>query len=190
MESIKQEILELREEVITLKAGMEHLTTLVEALVAAQVNPPMMEERIAKVFLETLNSSFPKRIVVRAPTEFHREVDMKALLEKDVRKICLFEEGNSVGSVKKFGNDFSKKRIKGGNNYHQHQHVSYVIPVFNSVHAIPDYQQSTRQQDSPPNEQNQPQKGNFDPIPMTYAELFPALVHKNLVQTRSPPLIP
>src|SRR4051812_49084412 len=112
MESIKQEILELREEVITLKAGMEHLTALVEALVAAQVNPPMMEERIAKVFLETLNSSFPKGIVVRTPTVSHGEVDMKAFLEKDVRKECLLEEGNSAGSVKKFGNDFSKKRIR------------------------------------------------------------------------------
>src|SRR3954470_20988134 len=165
MESIKQEILELRKEVVTLKAGMEHLTALVEALVAAQVNPPMMEERIEKVFLETLNSSFPKRIVVRAPADFHREVDMKALLEKDVRKECLFEEGNSAGSMKKFGNDFSKKRIRGGNNHHQHQHVSYVIPVSNSVHAIPDYQQSTRQRAPPLNEENQSQKGNFDPIP-------------------------
>src|SRR3954469_1230860 len=186
MESIKQEILELREEVVTLKAGMEHLTALVEALVAAQVNPPMMEEKMAKVFLETLNSFFPKGTVVSTPADFHREVGMKALLEKDVRKECLFEEGNSAGSVKKFGNDFSKKIIRGGNNHH----VSYVIPVSNSVHAIPDYRQSTRQQDSPPNEQNQPQKGNFDPIPMTYAELFPALIHKNLVRTRSPPPIP
>src|SRR3954462_9681613 len=92
MEGLKQEIRELREEVVTLKAGMEHLTTLVEALVAAQVNPSMMEERMAKVFLETLNSSFPEGIVVRTPTDSHGEVDMNALLEKDVRKDCLFEE--------------------------------------------------------------------------------------------------
>ncbi|XP_058750154.1 uncharacterized protein LOC131623163 [Vicia villosa] len=190
MESIKQEILELRKEVVTLKAGMEHLTALVEALVAAQVNPPMMEERMAKVFLETLNSFFPKGTVVSTPADFHREVDMKALLEKDVRKECLFEEGNSAGSVKKFGNDFSKKRIRGGNNHHQHHHVSYIIPVSNSIHATPDYQQSTRQQAPPLNEQNQSRKPNFDPIPMTYTELFPALIHKNLVQTRSPPPIP
>src|SRR3954467_8682153 len=155
MESIKQEILELRKEVVTLKAGMEHLTALVEALVAAQVNPSMKEERMAKVFLETLNSSFPKGIVVHTPTDSHGEVDMNALLESDVRKECLLEEGNSVGSVKKFGNDFSMKRIRGGNNHHQHQHVSYVIPVSNSVHAIPDYQQSTLQRVPPLNEQNQ-----------------------------------
>src|SRR3954462_7438651 len=190
MESIKQEILELRKEVITMKAGMEHLTALVEALVAFQVNPPMMEERMAKVFLETLNSFFPKGTVVSTPADFHREVGMKALLEKDVRKECLFEEGNSAGSVKKFGNDFSKKRIRGGNNHHQHHHVSYIIPVSNSIHAIPDYHQSTRQQALPPNEQNQSQKGNFDPIPMTYTKLYPALICKNLVQIRSPPPVP
>src|SRR4051812_32497106 len=126
MESIKQEILELREEAVTLKASIEHLTAMVEALVAAQVNPSMKEERMAKVFFETLNSSFPKRIVVCAPTDFHREVNMNALLESDVRKECLFEEGNSAGSMKKFGNDFSKKIIRGGNNPHQHQNVSYV----------------------------------------------------------------
>ena len=36
MESIEQENRELREEVTTLKSGMAHLTSLVEALVAAQ----------------------------------------------------------------------------------------------------------------------------------------------------------
>src|SRR3954468_1474908 len=187
MESIKQEILELREEVVTLKAGMEHLTALVEALVAAQVNPSMKEERMAKVFLETLNSSFPKGIVVHTPTDSRGEVDMNTLLEKDVRMECLLEEGNSAGSVKKFSNDFSKKRIRGGNNHHQYQHVSYVIPVSNSVH---DYQQSTRQRAPPPNEQNQSQKGNFDPIAMTYTKLYPALIRKNLVQIRSPLPVP
>jgi hypothetical protein len=30
----------------------------------------------------------------------------------------------------------------------------------------------------------------FDPIPMTYAELLPILLMKNLVQTRKPPRVP
>jgi hypothetical protein len=30
----------------------------------------------------------------------------------------------------------------------------------------------------------------FDPIPMTYAELLPILLMKNLVQTRVPPQVP
>jgi len=30
----------------------------------------------------------------------------------------------------------------------------------------------------------------FDPIPMRYAELLPALIEKNLLQTRAPPLVP
>src|SRR4051812_27863425 len=183
MESIKQEILDLRE-VVTLKAA------LVEALVAAQVNPSMKEERIAKVFHETLNSSFPKGIVVHTPTDSRGEVDMNALLEKDVRKECLLEEGNSVGSVKKFGNDFSKKIIRGGINHHQHHHVSYIIPVSNSVHAILDYQQNTHQRAPPLNKQNKSQKGNFDPILMTYTELYHALIHKNLVQIWSPLSVP
>ena len=39
MENIKQEVSELRREMTILKASMEHLTGLVETLVAAQVNP-------------------------------------------------------------------------------------------------------------------------------------------------------
>jgi len=54
------------------------------------------------------------------------------------------------------------------------------------------YQQQPRQQ-AP--QQVMPQNGvkkipRFDPIPMRYAELFPALIEKNLVQTRAPPLVP
>ena len=38
MENIKQEVFELRREVPNLKASLDHLTGLVEILVAAQVN--------------------------------------------------------------------------------------------------------------------------------------------------------
>ena len=33
-------------------------------------------------------------------------------------------------------------------------------------------------------------KVSFDPIPMSYAELYPSLVIKNLIQPRNPPQIP
>ena len=48
--------------------------------------------------------------------------------------------------------------------------------------------------------QRAPQQGNqgqahqrkmsFDPIPMTYTELYPSLLKKNLVQTRARPVVP
>ena len=58
MENIKQEVSELRREVTILKAGLDHLTGLVEILISAQVNPSRREEARIKVFTETLKSFF------------------------------------------------------------------------------------------------------------------------------------
>ena len=58
--------------------------------------------------------------------------------------------------------------------------------------VVVDYQppQRTHQQSYQQNNQGKNQKKYpFDPIPMSYAELFPVLVQKNLVQTRSPPVV-
>jgi hypothetical protein len=57
--------------------------------------------------------------------------------------------------------------------------------------VLPPHQQQPRQQ-APPQagNQNRSQRTQFDPIPITYAELLPALIKKNLVQTRAPPLVP
>ena len=63
---------------------MEHLTALVEALVAAQVNPPMKEKEMAKVLAETLRSFFHEKMIVNAPSHFYEKVNMGKLLEEDV----------------------------------------------------------------------------------------------------------
>jgi hypothetical protein len=57
--------------------------------------------------------------------------------------------------------------------------------------VISPHQQQPRQQ-APPHSgnQNRSQRPQFDPIPITYAELLPALIEKNLVQTRAPPPVP
>ena len=52
MENIKQEVSELRREVTNLKYSIEHLTGLVEILVAAQVNPSKKDEVMIKVFTD------------------------------------------------------------------------------------------------------------------------------------------
>ena len=43
MENLEQENRELREEVSALKAGLDNLTTLMEALVVAQNQPPSVQ---------------------------------------------------------------------------------------------------------------------------------------------------
>ena len=167
MENIKQEVSELRREVTIWKAGLDHLTGLVEILISAQVNPSRREEARIKVFTETLKSFSHEKVTVNAPDDFPDKVNVGVRLEEDVGKGCLYEVGSSVNGVKKFDNDFSKKRTRGRNNHHQNHHV---------------HQQNQRV----PNQR----KTQFDSIPITYTELFPILMQRNLVQTRPPPKVP
>ena len=58
-------------------------------------------------------------------------------------------------------------------------------PVYQHVAAISPIPQQ------PFNQPNRPQRTqSFDPIPMKYADLLPALLAKNLVQTKPPPPVP
>ena len=84
MENIKQEVSELRGEMTHLKAGMDHLTSLVEILVAAQVNPSRKEEAMEKVFTETLKSFFHEEIIVDAPSDCLDMLKVGVRLEEDV----------------------------------------------------------------------------------------------------------
>lgn len=85
--------------------------------------------------------------------------------------------------------------------YHpQHRHIAVVTPVItaapptqaqfpqqrtNRFQQNSQYQQHPHQHQQQPQQQQrqqqQPRKTNFDPIPMTYTELYPALISKNLV---------
>ncbi|XP_050918894.1 uncharacterized protein LOC127136374 [Lathyrus oleraceus] len=124
-------------------------------------------------------------------------------LEETVREGRLTKEAGASSHVKKFSNNFSKKKeldvsvISYGRQRRKYQHVAAVSPII----SPPMQQQHVQQQ--PPN-QHPPQQAlsqfnnqnhikkrpRFDHIPMSYAELFPALLAKNHVQTRSPPPVP
>ena len=84
MENIKQEVSELRKEMTNLKAIMEHLTGLVEILVASQVNPSRRKEAMIKVFTETLKSFIHEKMIINAPSDFPDKVNMGVRLEEDV----------------------------------------------------------------------------------------------------------
>lgn len=79
-----------------------------------------------------------------------------------------------------------------------HHQVSSVIPVFTNNSTIQStlvHQQQQRTHNNHNNYNNQKnnfkrKKVAFDPIPMTYAELYPSLVVKNLIQLKNPPHIP
>ncbi|XP_058770183.1 uncharacterized protein LOC131643835 [Vicia villosa] len=176
--------------------------------VAAQISPPMEEKEMTKVFLKTLSSFYYERMVASAPTDFTEMVNMGMRLEEGVREGRLAKEGSSSGA-KKFGGGFFKKKEQevsavsygapGRKNNYRSQHVAAVSNTTPTVSAYqPQFLQQNvqlqpQQQTRPPhnNQQNRAQrKTEFDPIPMTYTELLPALIKKNLVQTRVPPPVP
>jgi DNA primase len=98
-------------------------------------------------------------------------------------------------------------------NYYQQQqqHVAALTPIIGAIQnpgyqpqfqqrLQPQFQQRPQQQyqqqprqraQQQSTQQNRvPRTPHFDSIPMTYAELLPALIEKNLIQTRAPPPVP
>src|ERR1043165_8010075 len=87
-------------------------------------------------------------------------------------------------------------RGKPRKNVSRQQQVAAIAPAVSAspnAEMAPQFQQTQqpRQQAQQFNNQNRaPRVSQFDPIPMTYTELYPALIERNLVQTRSPPPVP
>src|ERR1043165_8635625 len=90
-------------------------------------------------------------------------------------------------------------RGKPRNNIIKQRQVAAIAPAVNTnpnTGIAPQFQQNQqtqqpRQQAPQFNNQNRtPRVTQFDPIPMTYTELYPALIERNLIQTRSPPPVP
>ena len=59
---------------------------------------------------------------------------MGVRLEEDVGKGCSYEDGSSANGVKKFDNNFSKKRTIGRNVHRQNHHVP---PIHQQNQQVP-----------------------------------------------------
>ncbi|KAI5409419.1 hypothetical protein KIW84_055017 [Lathyrus oleraceus] len=159
-------------------------------------------------------------MIVSAPNDFTDMVNMGMRLEEGVREGNLSKDeassnkryGSNFGKKK----DSEANAISSGRQrrpqtrrnqpslQHHHQ-VSSVIPVFSNNQSA-SVQQQQRQQQQPQQRTNTYNKSNtnnnhhqqnfernkvsFDLIPMSYAELYPSLVLRNLIQPRNPPQIP
>jgi hypothetical protein len=101
--------------------------------------------------------------------------------------------GFSPSSAKANGSSVAIKTIE--ETFHS---VGFIYSPSSEVNVIPEDDSSTPavypspQQAPPPvRKQNRSQrKPHFDSISMPYADLLPALIWKNLVQTRAPPPVP
>jgi hypothetical protein len=130
-------------------------------------------------------------MIASAPNNFTDMVNMDMRLEEGVREGRLAKEsGSSNIHTRNFGRNFSKKEHEVGMvaqgrprrvNYQQHH-----VTSLNSG-----YQPRQQAPQQPLNQQSRTQrKQSFDPIPMKYADLLPALLAKNLVHTKPPPHVP
>src|SRR6266487_5061020 len=125
---------------------------------------------------------------------FTEMVELGMCLEEGVRQGRLTREKAPTNTAKRYGNNISEKKesevgmvAQGGhhsrNSAYQHVAAIALPPPYPQSHHLPSPQQSFNHNRT---QKNQP----FDPIPMKYADLLPALLAKNFVQTRPPPPVP
>src|ERR1043165_6663561 len=147
-------------------------------------------------------------MIASAPGDFTEMVSTGMRVEEGVRIGRLTKEAGSSSGIRKVGTSFPKKKEhdigmvsqgKPRKNVIQQRQVAAITPAVNTnpnTGIAPQFQQN--QQTQQPRQQAQqfsnqnrmPRVSQFDPIPMTYTELYPALIERNLIQTRSPPPVP
>ena len=155
---------------------------------------------MTKIFLNTLGPFYYERMIASAPNDFTEMVNMGMRLEEGVRAGSLTKDVGSSSGTKKPGSSFPKKKEqdvgmisqgKPRGNANHRQQVAAIAPVVNSApntgfapqfQQYPQQDQQPRQQAQQFNNQNQNRRVlQFDPIPMSYTELYPALVERSLV---------
>ncbi|XP_050913604.1 uncharacterized protein LOC127128392 [Lathyrus oleraceus] len=176
---------------------------------AAQIVPPLEEKEVTKIFLKTLSSFYYERMIASAPSDFTEIVNMGMRLEEGVREGRVSHEDNSV---KKYGGFARKKegethavsshikrrpsvrRKEVRPTVSQHQ-VAHIASAFREAQQ-PQQQRQQQQAYQPRNNNNtntsnyERKRVTFDPILMTYAELYPSLIDRKLITPRDPPVVP
>ncbi|XP_058726213.1 uncharacterized protein LOC131597537 [Vicia villosa] len=157
---------------------------------AARVQPPMLEREIMDMFTNTLegqyysacsaSSSFADLVMIGE----HIESGIKA---GRIQNPSAASSSSGAGGKKPY-NGFSKKRegetssaYYGKGKIQAYQQVD-IVTILNAP-----LQRQQQQQRYPPRQYQQKPRPprNFDPMPMTYAQLFAYLLHLELVQLRT-----
>ncbi|KAH1246294.1 hypothetical protein GmHk_06G016403 [Glycine max] len=208
MDIVEQENQSLREEVATLREGMDRLTTMMSALLSAQNSQAaaatVEQPLVSTTPLSTVTSpplflppgctwgmpppvcGSPQPTVSEVPPPFAQQSAPGRLTG---------ESAPAASNAKKFGGHFAKKKDQEvGMVAHgkPQQNFTPYRQVANQYHQpqYPQKQQNRPQTPQQPYHSQNRQKTTFDPIPMKYADLLPALLAKNLVQVRTPPRTP
>ena len=161
----------------------------------AQVEPPLAEKELTGLFMDTLQSLFWEKMIGSVSSGFADLVTIGERLEEGIKKGKITGVEASNSAKKPYGN-FQKKKegeahavsVEKKPRHRQQQYVQpYVAAVAPVVNAQP--VQAPPQQNAGQNQnRNARARTQFDPIPMTYTELYPGLVQRGFITTR--PLTP
>lgn len=101
---------------------------------------------MTKIFLKTLSSLYYDRMIAGAPNDFTEMVNMGMRLKEAAREGRLTKEVDASSHVKKFSNNFSKKKesdvsvVSYGRQRRKYQHVATVSPIISPPMVAPIYQ--------------------------------------------------
>ncbi|XP_058729685.1 uncharacterized protein LOC131601811 [Vicia villosa] len=144
---------------------------------ASQVEPPLSEKELTSLFMDTLSPFFWEKMIGSVSSNFTDLVTIGQRLEEGIKK---GKVSVVVDSSKKPFGGFQKKKegetsaVERPRQRAQHYDQPQVAAV-----QIPRQNAGQNQ-----NRVARP-KTEFDPIPMTYTELYPHLVQLGLITTRS-----
>ncbi|XP_050914788.1 uncharacterized protein LOC127129693 [Lathyrus oleraceus] len=114
--------------------------------IAARIFPSLEEKEMTKIFLKTMSLFYYDRMMASAPSDFTEMVNMGMRLEEAVREGRLTKEAGASSHVKKFANNFSKKKesdvsvVSYGRQRRKYQHVAAVSPIISPPMVAPIYQ--------------------------------------------------
>lgn len=103
--------------------------------ITAQIFPPLEEKEMTIIFLKTLSSFYYDRMIASAPSDFTEMVNMGMRIEEAVREGRLTKEVGASSHVKKFANNFSKKKESNvsvssyGRQRRKYQQVAAISPI-------------------------------------------------------------
>ncbi|XP_058729077.1 uncharacterized protein LOC131601309 [Vicia villosa] len=156
---------------------------------ASQVEPPLAEKELTGMFMDTLSPFYWEKMIGSVSSNFTDLVTIGQRLEEGIKngKVANVAE-SSGGSKKPYGNFHKKKENetnavsddrRGSRRKPQNGDQPYVAAVAPVQVQVPQSQVANQNQNRG--------RTTYDPIPMTYTELYPALVQKGLITTRAMP---
>lgn len=141
--------------------------------------------------MDTLPPIYWEQMLGGVTSSFADLVTVGGLVEEGLKSEKIVQEVNPAGGAKRFGSKkkegeasaiFNKRKGPRQSGRNAQKYVATVAPVINAHNTGGQAHQQTR---APRMNNYQPRdKLSFDPIPMKYSQLYPALIQRGLVTPR------